>query len=240
MCSYPANASLHSRASGPRARWVLLEIHPDAPSVRGGGDFLISLEGALSFPSPGRRGRRGGGVLSRDAVRLCLESSPRRSVLILLRIRSRSHRHIRIAVSFEEKRLTFARRRADFVHRRGFVDASVHHDVRDLVGVTNVGQNIAVDDDEIRELPDFERADVFIHPEIARTFDGGDAEGLQRRHAAERCGPHFPMRSQSFSLTVSADVNLHAGALQFGRRLRYQYDVEVLLRRRLSTNRARP
>ena len=152
-------------------------------------------------------------------------------VPIAMTIALRIHRHRRANAVFKKEFSARLRRGTDFVHCRGFVEATVEHDVGEFVGGTNILEHVAVDDDKVREFADFERTDVFIHTEIFRAVQCRDPNRFQRRHATKRQGPHFPVRTEALALPVRADVHGDTRTLQLGGGAGDRDDIEVFIRR---------
>ena len=119
--------------------------------------------------------------------------------------------------------------RRDLVQARQRVEAAVLHHVDDAVGLADVDGRVAVDDDQVGQLADLQRADVLVHAEVVRAVDRGVADRLQRRHAALDLHPHVPVRAQALALAVRAQVLAHAGVQQLGGGLRDADHVVVLL-----------
>ena len=83
--------------------------------------------------------------------------------------------------------------------------------MRDPVGNLDVLGDVAIDDDQIRELAGLQTAEIPIETQVFRRGDGRGTECFQRRHAALHEHPQLPVGGEPFALTVGARVHQHPG-----------------------------
>src|SRR5437867_2797027 len=97
--------------------------------------------------------------------------------------------------------------RPRLVQRRRVVEPSVDHGPDDLLGLADVLEGIAVDDDEVGELAGRKGPDVPVHAEALGAVGGGTAESLVGSHPPLDEHPDLPVKTEAFALTVGSGVD---------------------------------
>ena len=87
------------------------------------------------------------------------------------------------------------------------VQTAVHHHHPDRLGVADVLERVAIEDDEVRELALLERAEVAVESEVARAVHRRGAQRFHVRHPALLQHPELPVRAQALQLPVRAQLD---------------------------------
>src|SRR5262245_35846587 len=73
---------------------------------------------------------------------------------------------------------------ADFVHGARVIYTAIHHGVANLFAVVNVVQRIRINDNQVSELPRFQRTEILVQTDVAGPVERGAAQRFHVGHAA--------------------------------------------------------
>ena len=68
---------------------------------------------------------------------------------------------------------------AGLIHRVGFEEPSVNHNVSHVFRVADVGERVAIQHCKVSQFACFERSDLLVEAEVLRAFEGFDARVLR-------------------------------------------------------------
>src|SRR5687767_14589222 len=96
--------------------------------------------------------------------------------------------------------------RPDLIQRLGLEEEAVAHDVAWLEDRAEVGERIAIEHDEIGELPCFDRSEIAIETNRLRAENRADAQHIVIRHAAGCDEEQVPRCAYALHFVVCADT----------------------------------
>ena len=118
----------------------------------------------------------------------------------------------------------------DLIHRPRIIEPPVQHHLHDGLGIPYVLERVRAEDDEIRELSDFNRAELSVEADVLGTHQRRGPDRLERRHASLLEHPQLPVCGEALELAVGAELNASPRVDDLLGPLGNQHVVEVVFR----------